>query len=331
MTRVHAAWMAVASLILVISLVASCANTAEPNRSRAQCYWLSNEGAGWVGRPDLPDAQACFEMDSCAGGRGLPGGGCYKWTASADASPWTALGFIPEAMAGPDSAADETPKPACYVQSDGTWRLTHEHREATCFKRDACSGGLGEETGQCFKWAMNEAAPALAWSPTLTSPKLAADIPPPRDLYHGLYEMTSDCPEQGCAYRAVRYRADTPLFARQDTRARVVATVPTGECVQQTGKDALLSAPTRGVVLETYGEFVAGDVIYLTNYDGEGSATVWRRDEYLGLESDDAVVRWDRRPADPREGYWVEVKRANGQFGWAHRPDSQERGCEIGR
>ena len=322
-------WLAVVALVALTGALASCGKKAEPAVAAAQCYWLSNEGKGWLARPDLPDAQACFEMDSCAGGRGLSSGGCYKWTIGADtpAGPWTDLGLVPESMMG----SQEKPQPACFVRTDGVWQPAYPGREAQCFERDSCTGGLAIKKGQCAKWAMGAEAPALPWSTTLTQPKLAADVPPPKDLYEGSYEMTSDCSEKGCAYASVRYAAATPLYAQRDARSRVVATVPAGECAQQTGKDALLSAPTRGVVLETAAGLDAGDVIYLTAYEGEGYSTIWRRGQYVSLEPDSVVVRWDARPTDPREGYWVEVKRANGQTGWARDPEAGERGCKVGR
>jgi hypothetical protein len=250
------------SLVFVAALAGSlsaCVMSEEAPVPATQCYWLSNEGAGWVSRPDLPDPELCFEMDSCSGGAGLSGGGCYKWATDADApaAPWVDLGFAPLA--------------------------------------------------------------------------LAEDIPPPRDLYSGSYEITSDCPEQGCAYGPARLAANTPLYARQDTRARLVATIPVTECVMKTGNDALLSAPRRGVVLETAGRFTAGDVIYLTNYEGEGYSTVWRRGEYLSEFQDEVIVRWDEAPSDSREGYWVEVTRTNGQTGWVQNPEITDRECSFVR
>ncbi|MEQ1708866.1 MAG: hypothetical protein ABL864_11125 [Terricaulis sp.] len=86
------------SLIAGIALVgalSACATKDEPTAAAAQCYWLSNEGAGWVARPDLVDVELCFEMDSCSGGVGLSGGGCYKWAtgANAPAVSWIDLGM----------------------------------------------------------------------------------------------------------------------------------------------------------------------------------------------------------------------------------------------
>lgn len=326
----HARWMVLVLIAAVTGMLSACAAREELPARAAQCYWLSNQGEGWVSRPDLSEPELCFEMDSCSGGVGLSGGGCYKWAIDADApaAPWADLGFLPLAREAPEQAASGA---ACYLQRgvDGTdWVLMSGEREATCFARDACSGGLGTEDGQCLKWAMSAEAPALPWSPALTHPQLARDVRPPRDIYAGSYEMTSDCPEQGCSYGPARFAANTALYARQDTRSRLVATIPGAECVMKTGADALLSAPRRGVVLETAGPFTAGDVIYYTNYDGEGMSTVWRRGEYLSFE-DQVVVRWDERPNDPREGYWVEVTRTNGQTGWVRDPEISERDCEF--
>lgn len=335
MIKPRALWLLLIVGLALAGALSACATKDEPTApaAPAQCYWLSNEGAGWVSRPDLPVAELCFEMDSCSGGVGLSGGGCYKWAIGPDAqaTPWVDLGFQPLSREAP-AQASEAQGAACYAQDGQSWRpLDGDGREAVCFLRDPCSGGIGSvPDGPCLKWAMGPDAPALSWSTALTSPRLAADIPPPRDLYEGSYEMTSDCHELGCAYGPARFSFDTPLYVRQDTRAPIVTTIPSAECVLKTGRDALLSAPRRGVVLETFGAYTAGDVIYLTNYDGEGYSTVWRRGEYL-YEFQDGLVRWDAAPNDPREGYWVEVTRADGQSGWVRDPEISERDCGFTR
>lgn len=327
----RALWLSLIAGVTIAGALSACATRDEHPAAAAQCYWLSNQGAGWVARPDLPDAELCFEMDSCSGGVGLSGGGCYKWAVApnASATPWSDLGFQPLAR---DEAAGmtEASGPACYVQDGATWSAyTWANREAQCFVRDSCSGGAGDDTeGRCYKWAMSAEAPALRWSRTLTNPRLAHDVPPPQDLYAGDYEMTSDCPDQGCSYGPALFSNSTSLYADQDTRGRVVATIPVTECVLKTGNDSLLSAPRRGVVLETAERFVAGDVIYLTNYEGEGYSTIWRRGEYIQQFQDEVAVRWDEGPDDPREGYWVEVRRANGQVGWVRNPEVGG-GCDF--
>lgn len=331
----RALWISIVFVALAGALPACATRDERPAAPAAvaQCYWLSNQGAGWVERPDLADAELCFEMDSCSGGVGLSGGGCYKWAIApnAPASAWTDLGFTPLSREAP-APVPETTGAACYVQDGRSWRpLDAVEHEVQCFLRDPCSGGMGVVAGgPCLKWAMRPDARALPWSAALTNPPLAADIPPPEDIYAGSYEMTSDCHELGCAYGPARFSFDTPLYASEDTRAPIVATISTAECVLKTGRDALLSAPQRGVVLQTFDRYAAGDVIYVTNYDGEGYSTVWRRGEYLS-EFQGGPIRWDPASNDPREGYWVEVTRADGQSGWVRNPEISERDCEFAR
>jgi hypothetical protein len=320
----RALWLSLMFGIMITGALTACVTRDEQPAVEAQCYWLSNEGAGWVARPDLAEAELCFEMDSCSGGVGLSGGGCYKWAVASNASatPWSDLGFQTLAREDP-AATTEAAGPACYVQDGATWSAyTWINREAQCFLRDRCSGGAGDDQERrCYKWAMSAEAPALRWSRTLTHPRLAEDVPPPDEIYDGSYEMTSDCPEQGCSYGPAQFSANTPLYADQNARSRVIATIPPSECALKTGSDGLRSAPQRGVVLETNERFVAGDVIYLTNYEGEGYSTIWRRGEYISDFQDEVAVRWDDDPDDPREGYWVEVRRANGQLGWVRNPE----------
>lgn len=221
---------------------------------------------------------------------------------------------------------------ACYIQQDDAWLPLEGEREAKCFERDNCSGGLGDyqPPNTCLKWATSADAPALPWSGTLTSPKPAEDVPPPVDIYEGSYEMTSDCHEKGCAYGSARFSADMPLYSDTNSSGAVVASIPAGECVD-TEADKLLQSPRRGVVLETQGRFAVGDVIYLTAYEGEGYSTVWRRGEYLDGFQDEAVVRWDNAPAHPRAGYWIQVTRSSGQGGWVRDADIRERECNPAR
>jgi hypothetical protein len=55
------------------------------------CYWLSNDAnPTWRPIPHLATQQQCFAQDSCDGGLGHSGGGCYKWAEGPDAprQPW---------------------------------------------------------------------------------------------------------------------------------------------------------------------------------------------------------------------------------------------------
>lgn len=311
-----------------------------PNNERAaapvaapQCYASGDNGATWVARRDLPDAELCFEMDSCSGGVGLLGRGCFKWATSADAPavPWTELGMTP--LSRDEAAAEASATPACYYQDSG-WRLeSHASREARCFALDSCSGGLGQWSGtRCFKWAMAADAPALPWSAALTGPpRLAADVPPPNDIVESVGEATSDCPAEGCNYYGPRrFSVDTPIHARADATAPIIATIPASECVRIFSHD--FSTTMRGVVLETFGPLTAGDVVYWLGSEGEGDYSVWRRGETIFVRYDDGpAIRWDpRRTGDPRVGVWFEVTRSSGRIGWTKEARFEE-GCTFVR
>ena len=56
------------------------------------CYWMENYTGNycWVRSPSKVDKQGCFGLDSCDGGLGQSGGGCYKWADCSDCErdPW---------------------------------------------------------------------------------------------------------------------------------------------------------------------------------------------------------------------------------------------------
>ncbi len=64
--------------------------------SSAQCYWMENTTGNytWVKAHSIDGPMLtkdrCFQLDGCDGGKGLSGGGCYKWAYSADGKrlPW---------------------------------------------------------------------------------------------------------------------------------------------------------------------------------------------------------------------------------------------------
>lgn len=264
--------------VAIAGALSACATRDEPAAPAAvaQCYWLSDQGAGWVAQSDLTEAELCFEMDSCSNGVGPSGGGCYKWATdpNAPAVHWTDLGFGPLSRAGP----------------------AIESRPPT--------------------------APA--------NPPLAADIPPPQDIYEGDFERTSDCTNEACTPPSVRILFDTPIYARADRSSSLVGAVAANECVRPEDY-RILSTPQRGVVLEPYGTFAAGDVIYHLADLGEGYAIFWRRGEYLEETFGGSAVRWDEPsgPADPRVGNWMELTRTNGARGWAVQPEMNVDGCEF--
>ncbi|MFZ4070670.1 MAG: hypothetical protein ACOYJ6_11265 [Caulobacterales bacterium] len=53
-----------------------CASLSKP---KAGCYWMTQDGSRWEPRADVVSKQQCFAFDSCSGGQGMSGGGCYKW------------------------------------------------------------------------------------------------------------------------------------------------------------------------------------------------------------------------------------------------------------
>lgn len=72
----------------LLATAAACATAPAP--ARAACYWMTNDGAQWVEFSEVRTKTQCFALDSCSGGQGLSGGGCYKWApgAAAPAEPW---------------------------------------------------------------------------------------------------------------------------------------------------------------------------------------------------------------------------------------------------
>jgi len=57
-----------------------------------QCYWMENTSGqfNWVPAGWAPSKTDCYKQDSCSGGLGESGGGCYKWALSASSNgvPW---------------------------------------------------------------------------------------------------------------------------------------------------------------------------------------------------------------------------------------------------
>ena len=55
-----------------------------------RCYWMENYSGQyqWVPANTVygrePSREECFELDSCNGGKGRSGGGCYRWSAAVD-------------------------------------------------------------------------------------------------------------------------------------------------------------------------------------------------------------------------------------------------------
>jgi hypothetical protein len=299
------------------------ARTLHPRAPAARCYRRSS--TDWEESIDFQDSASCFAADTCSG-QEHPGS-CYKWALAEDAPamPWADLGLrvIRE-------------QPGCYAQADRDgqigWRYAGE-REAQCFVRNSCSASMQAAAGDntnCLKWALGPLEPALPWSDTLTNPTLAEDVPPPQAIYENEFEETSDSCDGDCDY-AARIPAVTLIYARPDPSSPLVGALSAAECVLLVDFRSF-STPHRGVVLETYGGFSAGDVVYRLAYAGEGNIRVWRRREEFVIASGDPVIRWDPAPTttDPRVGHWSEIVRSNGARGWTNNLETTET-CTVAR
>ena len=77
-------------LMVVISFfISSDSSLADTGK----CFWMENYTGNytWVDAPyGNVDKEECYALDSCDGGLGQSGGGCYKWaiTADGDRIPW---------------------------------------------------------------------------------------------------------------------------------------------------------------------------------------------------------------------------------------------------
>lgn len=85
------------ALVLAIPLayMGAAGESANETANAAQtrggsCYWMeSRPPYNWQSRSRY-DLAACYDMDSCDGGRGHSGGGCYKWAdcPTCERYPW---------------------------------------------------------------------------------------------------------------------------------------------------------------------------------------------------------------------------------------------------
>lgn len=79
---------------MTLAALLSLSGLAQADSHR--CYWMENMTGEYLWIPaaevygeELTKEQ-CYELDSCDGGLGYSGGGCYKWASSPDAErePW---------------------------------------------------------------------------------------------------------------------------------------------------------------------------------------------------------------------------------------------------
>lgn len=65
--------------------VSACTTAPREPQVQAACYWMTPDGAGWQAMSHVDTKQTCFALDSCSGGLGQSGGGCYKWARGTEA------------------------------------------------------------------------------------------------------------------------------------------------------------------------------------------------------------------------------------------------------
>lgn len=95
----HSFLSLIATLLILVVGVAY-ANDDNPGEDldvvTNHCYWMENYSGdyNWIPAAEVYGAELskeqCYQLDSCDGGMGMSGGGCYKWASSEDAErePW---------------------------------------------------------------------------------------------------------------------------------------------------------------------------------------------------------------------------------------------------
>lgn len=152
----------------------------------------------------------------------------------------------------------------------------------------------------------------------------------------GLHNNMGSCPGEGCSISTwLRVSGPTELREQPSRTARAIATLAEGDWVRAQGSVNRVR-PSRGVVVDEAqaqynsnggGTLHLGDVVYSIDYEGEGFVTLWRRGDHISWYDsgeEGAGIRWDPRDqaqvdADNENGagFWLQVRRDNGQAGWA--------------
>ncbi|OQW56418.1 MAG: hypothetical protein A4S17_13965 [Proteobacteria bacterium HN_bin10] len=162
-------------------------------------------------------------------------------------------------------------------------------------------------------------------------------------VVNGFYDAHGSCPFEGCSMGDLYTTGPVELLERPALDARVIATAPAGEWVSA-GDNFYRHRPARGVVVgevryiyDNDGDtengrptLEIGDVVYATDFGGEGLTELWRRGERMWWDSaggeQDGVndgIRWAWGTSEQHEadvaaggGWWLELVRANGERGW---------------
>lgn len=152
------------------------------------------------------------------------------------------------------------------------------------------------------------------------------ELPPTEN---GAYVARGVCFGEGDCYRHWRASAPVQLHERLDPASPVIATVAPGEWVEAIDGQLRLR-PLRGVVKRATEKppLAVGDVVYMLEPLGEGDYALWRKGQALEHDwisgGDDEPITWDTSappaPAGAILGWWVQLKRENGQTGWVNEP-----------
>ncbi|MBL8548760.1 MAG: hypothetical protein JNJ73_02155 [Hyphomonadaceae bacterium] len=147
----------------------------------------------------------------------------------------------------------------------------------------------------------------------------AQETGPP--LTDGLYVVLGACPGEGCELGAWVATEAGELRAEPDQNATITARVAAGENVEAL-ESVLRLYPVRGEVLAAHQGLEVGDIVYRLDYQGEGFFNLWRRGETLTWSSsdDEGAINWsdaDDEASNPRTGWWVRFRGAQGQSGWS--------------
>jgi hypothetical protein len=143
----------------------------------------------------------------------------------------------------------------------------------------------------------------------------AADQGPP--TINGIYIEKGACPGEGCYLKGkIKAREAVSLYQEKRSDSPVLATIEPDEWVEILGTEDRL-VPLAGKDRAT------GEVVYLLGYEGEGCSTLWNKgklsswcDNDGDLSNDSVVWSTPAESTDTSLGFWVNVKRANGQAGW---------------
>ena len=174
------------------------------------------------------------------------------------------------------------------------------------------------------------APPEAAVIPQVVAPPVAvaspADQGPP--TVNGIYIDKGACPGEGCYLESkIKAREAAALYQEKRADSPVLATIEPDEWVE------ILSTEDR-VVPVPGTDRATGERVYMLGYEGEGCSTVWKKGELSSWCDDDGDLSNDSivwsGPVDSTDaslGFWVEVKRANGQTGWLGQDSTRSFAC----